>query len=80
MNHQNNKTRVLVAGAYGQLGWELSRTVAANIELFEVDLDSLDISEQDAVSQKVVELKPEWIVNAAAYTAVDKAEQDSALA
>lgn len=73
-------TRVFVAGANGQLGYELSRTVPASVELTASDSTQLDITDQAAVQEMIDASRPDWIVNAAAYTAVDRAEEQEALA
>jgi dTDP-4-dehydrorhamnose reductase len=74
------KTKVLLTGAHGQLGWELQRSCPPNIELHAHDSDSLDITDSEAVRNIVAQLRPHWIINAAAYTAVDKAESETVLA
>ena len=71
---------MLVTGSKGQLGWELSRTCPANIKIYPVDIGELDISNGEKVERYVSDLQPNWIINAAAYTAVDKAEQESEIA
>ena len=71
-------TKILLTGANGQLGWELQRARPDTVELIALGREALDISDADAVAQRVAELKPDWIINAAAYTAVDKAESDAA--
>ena len=73
-------TKILLTGANGQLGWELQRARPDTVELIALGREALDISDADAVAQRVAELKPDWIINAAAYTAVDKAESDAASA
>jgi dTDP-4-dehydrorhamnose reductase len=72
--------KVLITGADGQLGWELQRTVPADIELVAIDITELDITKSEQVNQFVEKEKPDWVINAAAYTAVDKAEEESELA
>lgn len=70
---------VLITGSYGQLGSEIKRAVADhenNLRFFFTDADSLDITDIDAVDSYVKEHKIKYIVNCAAYTAVDKAEDD----
>ncbi len=74
------KTTVLLTGAHGQLGWELQRSCPAKIELHAHDADTLDITDAQSVHDAVQALKPDWIINAAAYTAVDKAESEPTLA
>lgn len=72
--------KVLVTGKGGQLAWELSQTVPTNIELIELDVDELDISDQNAVNQAFNHHQPNAVINAAAYTAVDRAEEQVDLA
>ena len=76
---QNNK-KVLITGASGQLGYELERTAPSYYELILCDLDTLDITQLNAIEQFVDKQKPDIIINAAAYTAVDKAEEETNLA
>jgi dTDP-4-dehydrorhamnose reductase len=72
--------KVLVIGCNGQLGHSLSDTVPASVEIIGLDLPELDITDAAAVLKICSETRPDVIVNAAAYTAVDKAETDVALA
>lgn len=67
--------RLLITGAYGQLGHELIH-LGGNHEVLAVDCDKLDITDPDAVQTCVNEFQPDVVINAAAYTAVDKAESD----
>ncbi len=76
----SNIKNVLITGGDGQLGFELQRTVPNGYECFSSDRGELDISDADAVEKFVTRLSPDVIINAAAYTAVDKAEQEQALA
>ncbi len=69
-------SRILLLGKSGQLGFELNKSLASLGELIAFDRSGLDISDLAAVQDKIRELKPNIIVNAAAYTAVDKAESD----
>ncbi|WP_422409251.1 MULTISPECIES: dTDP-4-dehydrorhamnose reductase [unclassified Endozoicomonas] len=69
--------RVLITGCDGQLGYELQRTVPEGIELLCADRYQLDITSQESVNTYFVAHQPEAVINAAAYTAVDKAETDS---
>jgi dTDP-4-dehydrorhamnose reductase len=71
---------VLVVGAGGQLGRELQRTAACNVQCVPVTRAQLDIADAGAVASTLAQVKPQLVVNAAAYTAVDKAESESAAA
>ncbi len=68
---------VLLCGAAGQLGWELQRSCPDNIELHALSSSELDVRDQSAVLAAVERISPTTIINAAAYTAVDKAESDA---
>ena len=76
--------KVLITGANGQLGYELQRSVisgyVSGYECIAADRQTLDISDATAVEAFVAEHKPDVIINAAAYTAVDKAEEETELA
>ncbi|OED89086.1 dTDP-4-dehydrorhamnose reductase [Vibrio breoganii] len=68
--------RVLVTGCNGQVGHCLVNQLQNNVELLAVDREELDITSRDAVIALVSEFKPDFIINAAAHTAVDKAEEE----
>lgn len=72
--------RVLLTGAYGQVGWELIRCAPEGVELLATDADTLDITRAEAVSSRVEDFRPDLILNCAAYTAVDRAEEESEVA
>ncbi|MBL0194556.1 MAG: dTDP-4-dehydrorhamnose reductase [Myxococcales bacterium] len=72
--------KFLVTGASGQVGWELSRSLLPLGEVIAVDQPELDLSRPESIQPTLDTLRPDVIVNAAAYTAVDKAETDEALA
>lgn len=73
-------TRILLIGTGGQVGHELQRTLAPLGKIRGVDYPELDLSDARAVRALCREARPDLIVNAAAYTAVDKAESEPALA
>lgn len=68
--------KILILGSKGQVGWELRRTLAPLGQVIAHDRTSLDLSCPTSLSRKIQEIQPQVIVNAAAYTAVDKAETD----
>jgi dTDP-4-dehydrorhamnose reductase len=72
--------RILITGGAGQLGWELRRTLAIFGEVVAPPRDILDLASVDSIVAAVRGVRPNLIVNAAAYTAVDKAESESELA
>ncbi|MCF1459037.1 MAG: dTDP-4-dehydrorhamnose reductase [Shewanella sp.] len=67
---------MLITGSKGQLGFELQRSCPTGVEAIYTDSAELDITDRDAVFSTIAELKPDMVINAAAYTAVDKAETD----
>lgn len=72
--------RILLTGAQGQVGQELLSVLTPLAEVVAVDRTHLDLTQPDAIRQIVIDTQPALIVNAAAYTAVDKAESDRATA
>jgi dTDP-4-dehydrorhamnose reductase len=68
--------KVLITGAGGQVGCELQQTVSTDIEITALHRVELDIADQAAVMSVIKELQPDLVINAAAYTAVDKAEEE----
>jgi dTDP-4-dehydrorhamnose reductase len=67
--------KILLTGSNGQLGTDFRRAAAGRHEIIAHDLD-LDITDRSAVAARVAEVMPELVVNAAAYTNVDRAEAD----
>jgi dTDP-4-dehydrorhamnose reductase len=77
--------KILLLGKNGQVGWELQRSLAPLGELVALDrhpVDGLsgDLSSLETLRATIRQVKPDVIVNAAAYTAVDKAESETELA
>ena len=76
--------KILLLGKNGQVGWELQRSLAPLGEVLALDRNSAvycgDLSKPEQLAQTVFAYKPDFIVNAAAHTAVDKAESESELA
>lgn len=68
--------KFLITGAKGQVGHCLTQQLTGNAEILAVDRDELDITDQSAVKKIVETFKPDVIINAAAHTAVDRAESE----
>ncbi len=69
-------TKFLITGAKGQVGHCLTQQLTGKAEILAVDRDELDITDQSAVKKIVETFKPDVIINAAAHTAVDRAESE----
>ncbi len=68
--------RVLVTGARGQVGSDVARLLGASAQVFAHDRSTLDLAVPEQVEARVREAAPHIVVNAAAYTAVDRAESE----
>jgi len=77
---------VLLTGGAGQLGHELRRQLPSGVELIATSraggdgLRPLDLADPQACRQAVLDLRPDWVLNSGAYTAVDRAESEPELA
>lgn len=72
--------RIVLLGKNGQVGWELHRTLLPLGEVVAIDSPELDFTNFDLLRQQVLDSRPDVIVNAVAYTAVDQAESQPDLA
>ncbi len=72
--------KVLVLGSTGQVGRAVAQSVLSHHEVVTRSRAELDIGNEQAVARALAEIGPQWIVNAAAYTAVDLAEDERAQA
>lgn len=72
--------RLLVTGASGQVGWELSRSLTPLGEVVALDRRQCDFSRPELLPSLIRSINPDVVVNAAGYTAVDKAEHEEKLA
>ena len=72
--------KILLTGARGQLGRELHRQLPMLGEILALDRTACDLSRPERIPKLIGDFKPDIIVNAAAYTAVDQAEEEEALA
>ena len=73
-------TKILVFGRVGQVGWELRHKLACLGQVTALEYPEVDFSKPDSIRTAVRATEPVVIINAAAYTAVDKAESDPELA
>jgi dTDP-4-dehydrorhamnose reductase len=73
-------TRILVTGRTGQIGWELQSALAPLGTVVAPDRSGMDLANPDSIRRAIRDAEPQIIVNAAAYTAVDKAESEPDLA
>jgi len=71
-----NPKKILLTGATGQVGWELSRALAPLGGLITPDSTEFNLAEPESLRKNIREWKPDIIVNPAAYTAVDQAERE----
>jgi dTDP-4-dehydrorhamnose reductase len=72
--------RILLTGRLGQVGWDLERALPTLGEVVPTDRTALDLADPGAIRRIVRQIEPDLIVNAAAYTEVDKAESEPELA
>ena len=72
--------RILITGTSGQVGEALTHTLAPLGEIFAPARNELDLSDPASIRKVMREIQPRWVVNAAAHTAVDKAESEPELA
>jgi len=72
--------KILVFGKIGQLGWELQRSLAPLGEVIAVDYPQIDLRDPQSVRDWILPGSPDVIINATAYTAVDRAESEPQLA
>ncbi len=72
--------KVLLTGASGQLGNALVNSSPLDVDLITLDRSRLDLADPKSCRQSIFELRPDWVLNAGAYTSVDKAEREPELA
>jgi dTDP-4-dehydrorhamnose reductase len=71
------KPRILLIGSNGQVGTELASLLPSLGELVALNRQELDLTKPTDIRRTIQEVRPQWIVNAAAYTSVDQAETDA---
>lgn len=72
--------KILITGANGQVGHELQNVLAHRADIIALDRKQMDLSRPDEVRATIAQIRPQLIINAAAYTAVDQAESERDLA
>lgn len=72
--------RVLVVGAKGMLGSDLMQSLINTQQVIGSDIDDFDITDQKETRKALLDIRPQWVINAAAYTQVDQCEQEIELA
>ncbi|WP_338442681.1 dTDP-4-dehydrorhamnose reductase [Synechococcus elongatus IITB4] len=72
--------KVLLTGAAGQVGQALQRLRPNAIDLIDCDREQLDLSDESALRTAIQQTCPDWVINAGAYTAVDRSESEPDLA
>ena len=72
--------KIVLTGCDGQVGRFLKEKLVANVELFAFNRKKLDITDEDKVNEEILSIRPNVVINAAAYTAVDNAEENESLA
>jgi dTDP-4-dehydrorhamnose reductase len=77
--HKTEMKKILLLGKNGQVGWEARRVLSCLGEVTALDYPDVDFTRPETLDALVSELKPDVIYNAAAYTAVDKAESEPEL-
>ncbi|MEY3256282.1 MAG: dTDP-4-dehydrorhamnose reductase [Cyanobacteriota bacterium] len=68
--------KILLTGISGQVGWELQRSLMTVGDVICLGRNELDLSRYETIPSTIREIKPDLIVNPAAYTAVDRAESE----
>lgn len=67
---------VLITGGSGQLGWELQRSIPENWKIFAPSSSKLNLADHGMITSALNQFQPQLVINSAAYTAVDQAEQE----
>jgi dTDP-4-dehydrorhamnose reductase len=72
--------RILVFGKFGQVGSSLMQLLGTQHEVNGLDQGELDLIQTDQIEATILAYQPDWVINASAYTAVDRAESEAELA
>ena len=71
--------KVIITGITSQLGWALKRTKPKEIEIIPCNRNLVDLKEEKIIIKFIEENNPDWVINCAAYTNIDKAEKEKDL-
>lgn len=69
--------KILILGSKGNLGHQINKILQENYEVIAWDRENIDITDKDLITKKIDDLKPDIIINAVAYNAVDKCEKNN---
>lgn len=69
-------SKVLILGSKGNLGIQLVKTFSENHEVIAWDREDADVTDKESITKKIVDLKPDVVINSTGYNAVDKCEED----
>lgn len=72
--------KILLTGADGQIGWELRRAFSSSVTIIAPDRSQLDLARLETIAETMRVAKPDLVINAGGYTAVDRAEEEPELA
>ncbi len=74
--------RILIFGRHGQVGSSLEQQLSSrdDVQVTALDIEDVDLRDQDATRNAVLDVAPHWVINTSAYTAVDQAESDAEIA
>ncbi|KPJ57915.1 MAG: hypothetical protein AMJ42_04215, partial [Deltaproteobacteria bacterium DG_8] len=72
--------KVLIVGAKGMLGSDLTRSLNHSIQIIGTDKEDFDITNQRETLRALLKIRPQWLINVAAYTQVDRCEKEIELA
>jgi dTDP-4-dehydrorhamnose reductase len=77
---RNKHNKILLTGSTGQVGWELQKSLSTLVDIIAPNRNEFNLLKPESLRAKIQEWKPDLIINTAAYTAVDQAENESELA
>lgn len=73
---KGNTMSILVVGAHGMLGSDLVSILGETMQVIGADIEDFDITDREATRAAIAAIRPDWVINAAAYTQVDRCEEE----